>query len=175
MAQIPPLTPSQIRAGRALLDWSQEQLAEAAGVGLSTVRDYEKERRGGAIGALNAICRALENRGIVFLASEGDYGPGVRLIAKMPNVLRRPAKLGRWDALLILVEWRGREIEVFVPQEVLDDLGRFRETHSDAEYVALFETHRAAILNAAAAAIDAGRVTPDHRVHLKHNDFAEFG
>ncbi len=170
-----PVTPSQIRAGRALLDWSQEQLAEKAKVGLSTVRDYEKERRGGEVGGAKAIRLALEDHGIVFLPSNGDLGPGVCIVAAIPNVLRRPAKLGRWDALMISVEWRGREIEVFVSQEALDDLGRFRETRPEAEYVALFDAHRGRILKAAAVAIDAGRVTPDRRVHLTSEDFPERG
>jgi transcriptional regulator with XRE-family HTH domain len=174
-AEKSPVTPSQIRAGRALLDWSQEQLAEKAKVGLSTVRDYEKERRGGEVGGAKAIRLALEDHGVVFLSSEDDYGPGVRLVASMPNVLRRPTKLGRWDALIISIEWRGREIEVFVSQEALDDLGRFRETRPEPEYVALFDEHRGRILKAAAAAIDAGRVTPDRRVHLTSDDFPERG
>jgi hypothetical protein len=76
--------------------------------------------------------------------------------------------------MMIAVEWRGREVEVYVPHEVLNDLGRFRKTRSDAEYIALFDKHRAAILAAAAAAIDAGRVAPDRRVHLQHDDFSEF-
>jgi transcriptional regulator with XRE-family HTH domain len=114
MPENTPVTPSQIRAGRALLDWSQEQLAEKAKVGLSTVRDYEKERRGGEVGGAKAIRLALEDHGIVFLPSNGDLGPGVCIVAAIPNVLRRPAKLGRWDARMISVEWRGREIEVFV-------------------------------------------------------------
>lgn len=166
------LTPSQIRAGRALLDWSQERLAQAAGVGLSTVRDYEKERRGGVAGGLKALRQALENEGIVFIPSEGDHGPGVRLIARVPNVLRRPRELGECQALLVLVEWRGHEIELVVTQEVLEDLGRC-ELHSGAEYVTLFDQHRATILKAAARVIDAGRVMPDRRVHLIHTDFSE--
>lgn len=169
-----PITPSQIRAGRALLDWSQEQLAAKAKVGLSTARDYEKERRSGELSGVKAIRQALENHGVIFLASEGDYGPGVRLVAKMPNVLRRPTKLGRWSALVIPVEWRGREIEVFVSQEALDDLAHFQETRPEAEYIALFDEHRTKILKAAAAAIDVGRVTPDRRVHLKSDDFGGF-
>lgn len=175
MGDIAPITPAQIRAGRALLDWSQEQLAGAARVGLSSVRDFEKERRGSEVGAVKAIRQALENHDVLFLAGEGDQGPGVRLLARTPNVLRRPTKLGRWDALIVPVEWRGREVEIFLSQELLDDLGEFRETRSAAEYVALFDTHRAAILKSAATAIDAGRVTPDRRVHLAHGDFPQFG
>lgn len=171
-----PITPPQIRAARALLDWSQEHLAEKAGVGLSTVRDYEKERRGGDIGGLKSICRALVNEGVVFIASEKDLGPGVRLVGRRPNVLRWPVKLGRWGELMIPVEWRGREYAILVPQEVLDDFGRFRETRDDSEYVRMFEERRAAILDAAAGVIDAGRVSADRRVSLTHADFpdAEF-
>ena len=35
------VVPAQIRAGRALLDWSQEQLATAAEVGLSCWRQFK--------------------------------------------------------------------------------------------------------------------------------------
>jgi DNA-binding XRE family transcriptional regulator len=176
------VTPSQIRGARALLDWSQEQLAKAAGMSLTTIRDYEKERRGwredekegaGDAGGLAAIRRTLENEGVRFLSSEGDYGPGVRVIAKVPNVLRWPTKLGTWEPLLVPVEWRGHKVNVFVAHEVLDDLGRFRGTQPAAEYLRIYEEHRSDILQAAAAAIDAGRVTPDRRVHLTHSDFPQ--
>jgi transcriptional regulator with XRE-family HTH domain len=39
------IIPAQIRGGRALLGWSQEQLAAEANVALSTVRDTENGRR----------------------------------------------------------------------------------------------------------------------------------
>jgi transcriptional regulator with XRE-family HTH domain len=166
-----PIIPAQIRAARALLDWSQDQLAERAAIGLSTVRDYEKERRGGDVAGAKLIRQVLEDHGVVFLASEGDLGPGVRLVADAPNVLRRPMKLGRFDALMVTVEWRGRQVEVFISQEALDDLGGFNSSRPAADYVALFDTYRARILRAAAAAIDAGRVAPDRRVHLVTSDF----
>lgn len=63
---------------------------------------------------------------------------------------------------------------IFVPQAVLDDLGRFQQARPEAEYVGLFDKHRAAIVKAAARAIDTGRVAPDRRVHLRHEDFGEF-
>jgi transcriptional regulator with XRE-family HTH domain len=168
-----PLTPPQIRAARALLDWSQEKLAEKAGVSLSTVRDYEKERRGGEIGGLKSIGRALENEGVVFMSSENDLGPGVRLAGSQPTVLRWPVKLGRFGELMIPVEWRGREYAILVSQEVLDDFGHFRETREDREYLRMFEEHRAAILHAGAAAIDAGRAGADRRVTVTHDDFPD--
>ena len=165
-----PITPSQIRAGRAVLNWSQEELARQAGVGLSTLRDYENERRSGEVGATKAIVTTLEKNGIAFLPSDGEFGPGVRVASKLPNVLRRPKSAGRFDGLLISVEWRGKEFDLCIPQNILDDLGGFSKTQVDAQYFALFEKHRTKLLKAAAKAIDDGRAMPDRRVHLVSQD-----
>ena len=60
------MTPAQCRAGRAWLSWSQGDLAKAAGVGLSTVKDFEGERRT-PIGATQTAMRvALERAGLGF-------------------------------------------------------------------------------------------------------------
>lgn len=72
------ITPEQSRAGRGLLGWSQQQLANNAGVGLSTVRDFEKGRRTPTAGNADAIRAALEAAGVVFVEPNG-LGPGVRL------------------------------------------------------------------------------------------------
>jgi transcriptional regulator with XRE-family HTH domain len=55
------------RAARGLLDWSQEQLAQRAGVGLSTVRTFESD---GEIRRSNvaAIRAAFESVGVEFIA-----------------------------------------------------------------------------------------------------------
>ena len=71
------LKPAQSRAARALLDWSQEQLAEASHLGLSTIRDFEKSRRTPSHNNLAAIVRALEDAGVEFIAQNGG-GHGVR-------------------------------------------------------------------------------------------------
>lgn len=76
------LTPEQSRAARGLLDWSQQQLADAAQVGLSTVRDFEKGRRTPVSANLIAIRSALEAAGVDLLPAgpyQGDGGPGARL------------------------------------------------------------------------------------------------
>ncbi|WP_158511115.1 helix-turn-helix domain-containing protein [Azospirillum thiophilum] len=165
------LTPAQIRAGRALVNWTQEQLAEKAGVSLSTVRDYEKERRGGIVGGLKPLRDALEGAGVVFLDSEGDYGPGVRILARIPNLLRWPKKFGSWNELLINVEWRGKEYAVFVTRDILDDIGRHSEHQTEGAYLRLYEKYRDHILQAAARAIDARGAAPDGRIYLSHDDF----
>lgn len=77
------IAPATCRAGRALLDWSQAQLADVARVGLSTVRNFEAGRSIPVTNNLDAIRRALEGAGIVFIAENGG-GAGVRLA--MPAV-----------------------------------------------------------------------------------------
>jgi transcriptional regulator with XRE-family HTH domain len=74
------MSPAQCRAARALLDWSQSELAGAAKVGLSTVVDFERERRAVSDSATAAICSALEAAGVEF-TNGGE--PGVKLRAKI--------------------------------------------------------------------------------------------
>jgi transcriptional regulator with XRE-family HTH domain len=72
------MSPAQCRAARALIDWTQPQLAAAAGLGLSTVVDFEKERRAVSSAAISSINRALEGAGVLFVPENGE-GVGVRL------------------------------------------------------------------------------------------------
>lgn len=72
------LSPAQCRAGRALLGMTQPELAEKAGLGLSTIVDFEKTRRQISAEATSAIKKALEKSGILFIAKNGG-GPGLRL------------------------------------------------------------------------------------------------
>ena len=182
----PLITPSQIRAARALLDWSQGDLAKAAGASASpqsaTMSNERRSAReddgpdgcGRTIGGLGTIRRSLENEGCQIPAgAKVITGQASGIIARTPNVLRWPTKLGKWKPLLIPVEWRGQAVNVFVSHEVLEDLGRFRESQPDAEYLRVYEEHRADILRAAAVGIDAGRMTPDRRVHLTDADFEQ--
>jgi transcriptional regulator with XRE-family HTH domain len=74
-----PLTPAQCRAARALLDWTQDELAARAGVGRSTVRGFEGGQHMLQRATSAAIRQALEAAGVTFLEAEADAGPGVRL------------------------------------------------------------------------------------------------
>jgi DNA-binding transcriptional regulator YiaG len=68
------MTPEQCRAARGWLDWSQDELATAANVSLSTVRDFEKGRRVPIANNLAAMKGALEAKGIEFVENDETSG-----------------------------------------------------------------------------------------------------
>ena len=72
------ITPRQIRAARALLGWSQQQLADKAIVSLNAVTRLEKGKVDSRVSTLTAIEKALTKAGIEFLPV-GEKGEGVRL------------------------------------------------------------------------------------------------
>ena len=72
------LTPAQCRAARGLIDWSQTELAERAGVGVVTIRQLEAGVHVPRRSTLDVVRRALEAAGVEFIAENGG-GAGVRL------------------------------------------------------------------------------------------------
>jgi transcriptional regulator with XRE-family HTH domain len=72
------VTAAQCRAARGLLDWSQQDLADRAGVGIVTVRQLEGGATQPRRATLDVIRRALEAAGVEFIEENGG-GPGVRL------------------------------------------------------------------------------------------------
>ncbi|WP_043646041.1 helix-turn-helix transcriptional regulator [Caenispirillum salinarum] len=73
------LTPSQSRAARALLGWSQQQLAEKAEVAKQTLADFERGARTPYDRTLRDIRSTLEDAGVLLLDSENGLGVGARL------------------------------------------------------------------------------------------------
>jgi ribosome-binding protein aMBF1 (putative translation factor) len=75
-----PLTSAQIRAARALLRWSAEDLAQESAIGVTTIRRAELADGATSMTAANdlAVRRALEMAGVEFIDANGG-GPGVRL------------------------------------------------------------------------------------------------
>lgn len=73
-----PLTPATCRAARALIDWTQEDLAQAAGLCRSTIREFEKGHHDLQRASARAIMDAFESAGVEILPP-GRKGPGVRL------------------------------------------------------------------------------------------------
>lgn len=72
------MTPAQCRAARAIIGMTQPELAQAAGFGLSSIVDFERDRRIVSQQAVERMKEALEAAGVVFLPENGN-GPGVAL------------------------------------------------------------------------------------------------
>jgi transcriptional regulator with XRE-family HTH domain len=75
-----PLTSAQIRAARALVRWSADDLARRSLLSVATIRRAELVEDQTSMTAANdiAVRKALEAAGVEFIDENGG-GPGVRL------------------------------------------------------------------------------------------------
>ena len=160
------LVPAQIRAARALLGLSQEQLANSADIAVSSVRDIESNRRAPEAQTIASIRRTLENKGVVFIPGTETEGFGVRLVGDRPSLLRRPSVVTMWDGIPFEIEWRGKRISVYISQQAVDDLGGLTERVKDEIYLGIVENHLGEILDGVRRALLAGEL-PDRRGHLR--------
>ena len=102
--QPPEFTPSQSRAARALLAWSQQDLAKKAGVAASTVADFERGRRTPVPNNAEAMRSALAGAGINFLPGGAVMGPPLPSLAKTSQ---SGAPI-RWVDATDLAQWAER-------------------------------------------------------------------
>jgi len=86
------LTAAQSRAGRALIDWSQQQLSQAAAIDLQTVADFEKRFRAPDETTRRRLRATLEAAGVVFISENGG-GAGARLKFSRDEVW----EVNRWE------------------------------------------------------------------------------
>jgi transcriptional regulator with XRE-family HTH domain len=66
-ADVRKISPAQLRAARAWLRWSQDDLSARAGVSKSSIADYESEKSLPYSGTLANLQRTIESEGIQFL------------------------------------------------------------------------------------------------------------
>jgi len=72
------ISPRQIRAARALLGWSQQDLADKAIVAVNVVNRVEGGKVDPRLSTLMALQKALNKAGVEFTPAD-DKGEGVRL------------------------------------------------------------------------------------------------
>lgn len=76
------LTANQCRAARAWLGWGQSDLAERAGVSLSTLRDFEGSKRMPIKNNLAAIQAAFDAEGVLFHFADNGEAVGISVAAR---------------------------------------------------------------------------------------------
>jgi predicted transcriptional regulator len=67
-SMVPMLTPQQCRAARGWLGWSQTELALQSQVSISTIRDFEANKRKPIYNNLQSVAEALMRCGVTFLS-----------------------------------------------------------------------------------------------------------
>jgi transcriptional regulator with XRE-family HTH domain len=98
------LTAAQIRAARALLAWSQQDLAKQARLAPSTVADFERGHRTPLANNADAMRAALEGAGVTF-------PPGGAVVGPSPELPRKAQTGGapvRWINATDLAQWAER-------------------------------------------------------------------
>jgi transcriptional regulator with XRE-family HTH domain len=98
---------AQCKAGRALLGWSQGDLANKASVAVSTVADFERGQRSPVPNNLEAMRRALEAEGIQFAQGGAVIRASdiAQLRSSVPSAELRPV---RWVNEAMLDDWAQR-------------------------------------------------------------------
>jgi len=162
-----PISAAQCRAARALLEWSQDELAENAGVARATVADFERNQRTPMRQTLIAVERTLRAAGVAFIGNDGrggDVGGGAgvrfREVAIEYSRSLRPDVTG---GVGIPVRYRGYHYVVVVPREISEDIDRtqFRTVDEQAKSVA---KHLPIYLGVAESILARGGVHKQNRI-----------
>jgi transcriptional regulator with XRE-family HTH domain len=69
------ISKDQVRAARALIGWTREDLSRASGVPVRTLADLEQGLRDTRQASLERVQAALETAGVTFILDDGE---GVR-------------------------------------------------------------------------------------------------
>jgi transcriptional regulator with XRE-family HTH domain len=125
------ITPAQVKAGRALLGWSQAELAGKAGIATSTLADFERGQRSPVPNNLDAIQSALESAGISFPAGGAVAGP-IHAVRHRSNVTPDKLRPVRWVTETDLDHWADRRdgqamLPELIRRLVLAEKGYFPE------------------------------------------------
>jgi DNA-binding XRE family transcriptional regulator len=164
------ITSKQCAAARALVEWSQDKLAEAAQVTRATIAGFENHSRiEPSQRNLISIIASLEQAGVQFIAEDvkAGLGPGVRLrdlVLEYSNTLRPDG----WN-LIFPVRFKGQSCQVTIPREIIDDIVR-GNLPTPAERVKAVEERLPQFLGAVESRLtDAAKVPPE--MTLTMSDF----
>ncbi len=133
------ISSAQCRAARGILGWSQEQLADIAGVARATIADFEWSLRVPMRQNMVSLVCAFEAQGVVFIPDD-DQGEGAGVRLKRVEVTCSDELVpvdGGW-AVGLPVAYRGRRYTFVVSRELADDTergGHFRTFEERAKAV----------------------------------------
>ena len=158
------ISAAQCRAARALLDWTQDQLAENAQVARATIADFERNIRMPMRQNLVAIVASFEAAGVEFIPEDGG-GAGARF--RKVELEFSNAVTPDGDGVSLSVRFRGTDYRAAISREVLDDLDRAGyRTFSDRAMAV--QNHLPLLLRAIEQKLVRGDVGRTRRVVIDH-------
>jgi transcriptional regulator with XRE-family HTH domain len=168
------ISAAQCRAARALLDWTQDDLATNAQVARATVADFESNARLAPMRQnLIAIVTAFEASGVVFIPEEKNgQGAGLRF----RNVKLEYSRTVKPDDndVVVAARYRGKPLSVVVPRAILDALAArvLTELTNPLERVAFAQRRLSTLVRAAEQKCErGGDAAPGDRLVLSYGDF----
>jgi transcriptional regulator with XRE-family HTH domain len=126
-------SPSQSKAARALLGWSQSDLAREAKIGVSTVADFERDHRDPQTANVEAMRAAFEGQGITFCAG-GVLNGAVPSGATSALASSSGRKVFRFFTATDLIQWADRrdaqsKLPELIARLIRADLGHGPKIH----------------------------------------------
>lgn len=122
------ISAAQCRAARAMLNWSQEDLATNAQVSRATIADFERQGREPIRNNLFSIISALEASGIAFIR-DGDLGSGVRFATPKLEYVNSVRVAG--GDVVIPMRYMGTKFIAIITRNAIEDLDQ--TTYSSGE------------------------------------------
>lgn len=122
------ITPAQIRAARALLDWDAAELGKRSGVARATIFNIENGVTHGRDESLNKIRKAFGVASVEFI--EGD---GVRRCQKEIEIFAGPERFQDFtDYIYSELEFHGGDVCIYVTNErTFQKYRKNREIHTE--------------------------------------------
>jgi transcriptional regulator with XRE-family HTH domain len=172
------ITAAQCRAARALLNWTQDQLADNAQVGRATVADFERNTRIGMMRQnMISITGALEAAGVAFIPEDGNSGMGSGVRFRKIELEYSTTLKPDGDGFILPVRYRGKPYSVVIERNLIDDIGMLdyhKDFRTPAERLTVVQNHLPKILRAAEEKfVRDGDVAEADRVTLSRGDFPD--
>jgi DNA-binding XRE family transcriptional regulator len=173
------ISAAQCRAARALLNWTQDQLAQNAQVARATIADFERNTRMGMMRQnLISITSAFVAAGVAFIPEDGNgagTGSGVRF--RKVELEHSTTLKPDGDGFILPVRYRGKPYSVVIERKLIDDIGDLNYHngfHTPAERLAVVQNHLPKFLCAAEDKfMRGGQIAEGDRVTLSHGDFPD--
>ena len=139
------ISASQCAAARAMVGWSQDQLATNAQVARATIASFEGNARiEPSRKNLLAIIASLEQAGVAFIPEDIEHGLGAgvrlrKLELEYSSTLRTSLHAAGWD-LVFPVRYKSKNCMVTITRAIIDDIarGNFGTTDQQVKVVQTF-------------------------------------